>query len=64
MDAINRAVGGAAETVGLPFVDPVVENWTDPADPDVWDDANHPNDAGYQQIADGLAPFLEDLLDR
>jgi lysophospholipase L1-like esterase len=64
IDAINRAVGEAARAVGLPFVDPAVENWTDPADPDVWDDGNHPNDTGHQQIADGLAPILEDVLDR
>jgi lysophospholipase L1-like esterase len=64
IDAINEAVGGAAEAVGLTFVDPARENWTDPADPGVWDDGNHPNDAGHQRIADRLAPILEDALDR
>jgi lysophospholipase L1-like esterase len=64
IDAINGAIGGAAQTVGLPFVDPVAENWTDPADPDVWSDGNHPNDAGFQRIADGLAPILRETLDR
>jgi len=64
IDWINEAIGAAAHQLGLPFVDPAEENWTDPDDPAIWADPNHPNDAGYQRIADRLAPLLESLLDR
>jgi lysophospholipase L1-like esterase len=63
IDAVNGAVGGAAEAVGLPFADPAQENWTDRHDPEVWADSLHPDDTGHQRLADGLAPLLEDLLD-
>jgi lysophospholipase L1-like esterase len=64
IDGINDTVAAAAERAGFEFVDPADENWTDPADADVWADPNHPNDAGHQQIADRLVPLLESLLDR
>ena len=62
IDWINEAIGAAAGQLGLPFVDPAEENWTDPDDPAIWADPNHPNDAGYQRIADRLAIRLASLL--
>ncbi|MCW2699059.1 MAG: uncharacterized protein JWQ45_594 [Blastococcus sp.] len=56
--AINTTVSAAAATAGLPFVDPAAENWTDPADPSIWHDPLHPNDAGYQLVAHHLASLL------
>ncbi|SFL08850.1 SGNH/GDSL hydrolase family protein [Geodermatophilus ruber] len=58
IDWVNREVAAAAERVGLPFVDPAAENWTDPDDPGVWADPIHPNDRGHALIADRLAPLL------
>ena len=62
IDWINEAIGAAAQQVGLPFVDPAEENWTDPDEPAIWADPNHPNDAGYQRIADRLAVRLASLI--
>lgn len=62
IDWINEAIGAAADQLGLPFVNPAQENWTDPDDPAIWADPNHPNDAGYQRIADRLALRLALLL--
>jgi lysophospholipase L1-like esterase len=62
VDGVNAAVAGAAAAVGLPFVDPAAENWTDPRDPAVWADPWHPDDLGHQRIADRLAPLLRDLV--
>ena len=61
---INDAVEAAADEAGVSFVDVAEENWTDPADPAIWADALHPNDAGHQLVADRLTPLLEDMLDR
>ncbi|WP_116450329.1 SGNH/GDSL hydrolase family protein [Blastococcus litoris] len=58
IDTINDAIGGAATSLGIRFVDPAVENWTDPADPAIWADYDHPNDAGYRLIADRLSALL------
>lgn len=62
--AVNTTVSAAATTVGLPFVDPAAENWTDPADPTIWHDWLHPNDRGHQLVADHLAALLKATLDR
>jgi lysophospholipase L1-like esterase len=62
--AINAAVGGAADQLGLPFVDPAVGNWPDPADPAEWADPDHPNDLGHRAIAEQLAPILRTTLRR
>jgi lysophospholipase L1-like esterase len=64
IDWINAAIEDAAARAGVEFVDVAAENWTDPADPSIWDDALHPNDAGHQLIADRLEPLLLDALDR
>ena len=64
IDRVNDAVSDAAAAVGLPFVDPAAENWTDPDDPELWADPIHPNDAGHRDIAEHLAPILDDLVER
>jgi lysophospholipase L1-like esterase len=64
IDWINDAVGGAAAQVGLPFVDPTAEYWIDATDPALWSDVNHPDDAGYQRVADRLARELRVTLVR
>jgi lysophospholipase L1-like esterase len=61
IDGVNDALSRAAASVGLRFVDPATENWTDPENPELWDDPIHPNDAGHRQIAERLAPILEDV---
>ena len=58
IDGINRTIEAAADAAGLQFVDVAALNWTDPADPTVWADPIHPNDAGHQRIADRLAELL------
>ena len=62
IDWINAAIGAAAERLGLLFVDPAAENWTDPDEATIWADPDHPNDAGHQLIADRLALRLASLL--
>ena len=62
IDQINAVLGAAAHDEGLHFVDVAAENWTDPADPDIWDDAVHPDDDGYERVADRLAPVLSNVL--
>ena len=59
VDKVNDSVRTAAGRLGLPFVDVAAENWTDPADRGIWADPYHPNDRGYQLIADRLAPLLQ-----
>ncbi|MCZ4518044.1 SGNH/GDSL hydrolase family protein [Rhodococcus ruber] len=39
---------------GLPFIDPLAENWV-PTDSDNWADGFHPNDTGHTIIADSLS---------
>ena len=62
IDWINRAIRGAAARAGLEFVDPAAQEWTDPRDPAIWSDGNHPNDAGHQLVADHLEPLLVALV--
>jgi lysophospholipase L1-like esterase len=62
IERINTLLDAAAEDAGLHFVDVAAENWTDPADPGLWADPVHPNDDGYERIADRLAPVLADVL--
>jgi lysophospholipase L1-like esterase len=64
IDWINDAIGGAAAQVGLQFVDPTAEHWIDATDPTLWSDVNHPDDAGYQVVADHLARELRVTLVR
>ena len=58
IDGINRAIETAAVAAGLRFVDVAALNWSDPADPALWSDPIHVNDAGHQRIADALAEVL------
>ena len=60
IDAINAVIRVAAAQAGVEFVDVAAENWSDPADPGIWFDPIHPNDAGHQRIADRLVPLLLD----
>jgi lysophospholipase L1-like esterase len=59
---INRTIGAAAARVGLPFVNPAVEDWNDPQDPSIWADSRHPNDLGVAQVADHLVPLLREMV--
>jgi lysophospholipase L1-like esterase len=61
---INDDIADAAAQAGVRFVDPAAGNWTDPTDPAIWYDANHPNDAGHQLIADRMTSLLQETLDR
>lgn len=58
IDWINDAVRAAAAQAGLPFIDVAGQDWTDPLQPGIWADPNHPNDVGHQMIADRLVPVL------
>ncbi len=59
VDRVNDTVRAEAGRLGLPFVDVAAEAWTDPADPSIWADPYHVNDAGAQRIAERLAPLLQ-----
>jgi lysophospholipase L1-like esterase len=63
-DAVSAAVSAAAAAADVRFVDPAAEGWTDPDDPALWADPIHPNDAGHREIAERLAPILEDVVQR
>ena len=60
IERINAAIGGAAEAVGVRFVDPAEENWNDPADPTIWADPIHPDDAGYRLLAGHVSELLRE----
>jgi lysophospholipase L1-like esterase len=62
IDWINAAIAAAASHNGLQFVDPAAEHWLDPQNPDLWADPDHPNDLGYQVMADHLEPLLRALV--
>jgi lysophospholipase L1-like esterase len=62
VDKVNDVVRAEAAQRGLPFVDVAAEVWSDPADPSIWADPYHVNDAGAQQIAARLAPVLQGVL--
>jgi lysophospholipase L1-like esterase len=64
IERINAAIAAAADAAGVTFVDPARENWTDPADPDIWAADLHPNDVGHQRIADALVPLMRASLER
>jgi lysophospholipase L1-like esterase len=63
IDWINSAIEAAAVAAGVEFVDVAELNWTDPADPTVWADPIHPNDAGYRLIADQVTSMLREMAD-
>jgi lysophospholipase L1-like esterase len=62
VDKVNDVVRAEAARQGLLFVDVAAEVWSDPADPSIWADPYHVNDAGAQQIAERLAPVLQAVL--
>lgn len=62
VDKVNGVVRAETARLGLPFVDVAAEVWSDPADPTIWADPYHVNDAGAQQIAERLAPVLQGVL--
>jgi lysophospholipase L1-like esterase len=64
IDWINAAVGQAAAKAGVRFVNPAALKWSNPADPTIWANADHPNDRGYQLIADQMKPLLRSALGR
>jgi lysophospholipase L1-like esterase len=59
----NAAIAAAAGAAGFAFVNPAQENWTDPADPAIWADPLHPNDAGHRLLAEALVPLMQAALD-
>jgi lysophospholipase L1-like esterase len=59
---INGIVRDDAVEAGLTFVNPAVQEWTNPADKRIWADPNHPNDVGHQLIADHLEGLLRGML--
>ena len=63
IDWINDGIAAAAEQLGLPFVDPAAEGWIDARDPKLWADLSHPNDAGYQVVADHMKDHLRGVLE-
>jgi lysophospholipase L1-like esterase len=62
IDWINAAISAAAADAGLSFVDAAQEGWTDPDDPSQWSDVIHPNDRGYELIAERMVPLLRSLV--
>jgi lysophospholipase L1-like esterase len=63
IERINESIASAAADVDARFVDVAAENWTDPADGDIWADPFHPDDDGHAGIAERLASVLRDVVD-
>ncbi len=59
---INDTIAAAAADVGLPFVNPATQNWSDPQDASIWADSKHLNDRGAGQVADHLVPLLREMV--
>jgi lysophospholipase L1-like esterase len=62
IDWINADISAAAAKVHLPFVNPARENWTDPSDPAIWFNEDHPNDVGHQLVASHVEALLRALV--
>jgi lysophospholipase L1-like esterase len=59
---INATIGRAAAKVGVAFVNPAAQRWTNPADRRIWADPNHPNDAGHQLVANHVKSLLRGMI--
>jgi lysophospholipase L1-like esterase len=59
---INATIGRAAAKVGVAFVNPAAQQWTNPADRRIWADPNHPNDAGHQLVANHVTSLLRGMI--
>lgn len=57
--AVRDALADAAARAGLPFIDPIANDWLSSAD--LFADGLHPNDKGYAEFADDLAAELHAL---
>jgi lysophospholipase L1-like esterase len=62
IERINLSIAAAAAQVNARFVDVAAENWTDPADGNLWADRLHPDDDGHERIAERLAEVLGDAV--
>jgi len=56
--AVRSAPRASAESLDLPFIDPITDGWLTPPDGLFADDL-HPNDVGYRQLADQLVRTLK-----
>jgi lysophospholipase L1-like esterase len=63
VDWINATIGRAAAKVGLTFVNPAAQQWTNPADRGIWADPFHPNDTGHQLVADHVEALLRGMIE-
>jgi lysophospholipase L1-like esterase len=59
---INATIGRAAAKVGVAFVNPATQQWTNPANRRIWHDPLHPNDAGYQIVANHVGSLLRGMI--
>lgn len=56
---IRDALAEAAQEAGLPFIDPIADEWLQPPD-ELYADGLHPDDEGYEEFAEELAAALRD----